>query len=37
MVVFPQADLSQVPERQVNDIEMEIEFFKNVLNLCNKI
>ena len=31
MVVFPQADLSQVPERQVNDIEMEIEFFQECL------
>ena len=31
VVVFPQADLSQVPERQVNDIEMEIEFFQECL------
>ena len=31
VVVFPQADLSQVPERQVNDIEVEIEFFQECL------
>ena len=31
VVIFPQADLSQVPERQVNDIEMEIEFFQECL------
>ena len=31
VVVFPQAELSQVPERQAEDIEKEIEFFNNCL------
>ena len=32
VVVFPPADLSQIPERQTKDIEKEIEFFNNCLN-----
>ncbi len=32
MVVFPQSDLSQVPERRVEDVEKEIEFFTECLN-----
>jgi len=31
VVVFPHAELSQVPERQAEDIEKEIEFFNNCL------
>ena len=31
VVVFPQAELNQVPDRQVNDIETEIEFFKECI------
>jgi len=32
VVVFPPADLSQIPERQTKNIEKEIEFFNNCLN-----
>ena len=32
MVVFPQSDLSQVPERRIEDVEKEIEFFTECLN-----
>ena len=32
VVVFPLADLSQIPERQTKNIEKEIEFFNNCLN-----
>ena len=31
VVVFPQADLRQVPERQAEDIDKEIEFFRDCL------
>lgn len=32
VVVFPHADLSQIPQRPARDIEKEIEFFKTCLN-----
>jgi len=32
VVVFPPADLNQIPERQTKNIEKEIEFFNNCLN-----
>lgn len=32
VVVFPPADLSQIPERRTKDIEKEIEFFNSCLN-----
>ncbi|MEX2470211.1 MAG: phosphoenolpyruvate--protein phosphotransferase [Pseudohongiellaceae bacterium] len=32
VVVFPHADLSQIPDRQAKDIEEEIEFFNNSLD-----
>ena len=31
-VVFPHADLDQIPDRKVENIEKEIEFFNNCLN-----
>ena len=36
VVVFPPADLSQIPERQTKNIEKEIEFFNNCLNAVQK-
>lgn len=36
VVVFPHADLRQIPQKQVKDIDAEIEFFKSCLNLVRK-
>ena len=36
VVVFPQAELSQVPDRKVNDIEKEVEFFKECLKAVQR-
>lgn len=36
VVVFPHADLRQIPEKQIKDIDAEIEFFQTCLNLVRK-
>ncbi|MED6332614.1 MAG: phosphoenolpyruvate--protein phosphotransferase [Pseudomonadota bacterium] len=35
-VLFPLADLSQIPNRQASDIESEVEFFNSCLNAVRK-
>ena len=36
VVLFPLADLSQIPNRQASDIESEVEFFNSCLNAVRK-
>ncbi len=36
VVVFPHADLSQIPQRRTRDIESEIEFFNSCLELVRQ-
>ena len=36
VVLFPLADLSQIPNRQASDIEREVEFFDSCLNAVRK-
>ncbi|GJM11751.1 MAG: phosphoenolpyruvate-protein phosphotransferase PtsP [Pseudohongiella sp.] len=36
VVVFPHADLSQIPQRRIQDIEKEIEFFNSCLELVRE-
>lgn len=36
VVVFPYADLSQIPDRQVQDIDHEIEYFSSALDAVRK-
>lgn len=36
VVVYPHADLQQIPEKQAKDIDQEIRFFKSCLNLVRK-
>jgi len=36
VVLFPLADLSQIPNRQASDIEREVEFFNSCLNAVRK-
>ena len=36
LVVFPHADLSQIPQRRTRDIEGEIEFFNSCLELVRQ-
>ena len=36
VVLFPLADLSQIPNRQASDIEGEVEFFNSCLNAVRK-